>query len=67
MYIPEYVAEYKKLEPGTKQEEAQESLAGDMQVCQVLLSIKWQPFYLGGYATGNSYPKSSSSLCTSRP
>ena len=32
MYIPEYVAKYKDLEPGTKQEQAQESLAGDAEV-----------------------------------
>ena len=28
MYIPEYVAKYKGLEPGTKQEQTRESLAG---------------------------------------
>ena len=32
MYLPEYVAKYKDLEPGIKQEQAQESLAGDTHV-----------------------------------
>ena len=32
MYIPEYVAKYKDLEPGTKHDQAKESLAGNPQL-----------------------------------
>lgn len=42
MYIPEYVAKYKDLEPGTKQDQTKESLAGDPQLslsCSTLSSL----------------------------
>lgn len=45
MYIPEYVAKYKGLEPGTKQDQTRESLAGNSALLNALLDAVLKSVY----------------------